>query len=459
MPEWALAGEVDPAELGSYKSTTIATVGPPAAQPSMGVAPVEAQQPGGEWEFAGVVGGTEDDAEAVRKAGNVFGTVQAVNQERSRFGLPSITEADLPDRSGLLGRVKDLGSGIYEAVVDRFPEDVARMWRGGDVYLNGDSWADRTIEENRRDRAMRLPSRQYASGDIAAKSLHDGPASMASSVILGLGGAALGTPGGPIGQAIGAAALTGPAYYRLAKDSFIEQVREHVQSLNINLSPQQWEQIKADIDDKATKYGLWEAGPELLSQAFTAGLLKGAAGPVLSRVLGFKAMSNQLAKSAVARTMAKLGAEVAEEELTGGLTYYGQAGIERDAGLRQTEPTLGEFAREQAGPVAYGSLLQGRGMDLAHKVAGHRQRQTQPVQAQPTQVQTQPQVQLLPANPAPFATAGELGLLPEGQDFADTPTVPQLTFEQEIIQGRQRLRSNVEDILREGRESYQRNVR
>lgn len=131
-------------------------------------------------------------------------------------------------------------------------------------------------------------------------------------------------------------------------------------------------ELNKAIDADATEYGLWEVGPEAISQFFTLGLIKGAGGMALKK-LGMGAMADAIGKRALTRIPVKMGAELGEEETTEGITYFGQEGIRQRYGLRPDAPTLGEFAREQAGPVAVGSLLQLGGMRAAEAV-GHRMR-------------------------------------------------------------------------------------
>ena len=298
-----------------------------------------------------------------------------------------ITESDIPDRSGLLGRASELGHGIASAVTDRFPEDMARIYQGSDVKLKDDSIAQKIIDQQKKDQAAEVMSRQRILGDGWNKSLYEGPGSIATSAVVGGGGALVGgvsgtkigvavtsptmnpaaiaaggATGGVIGAMVGAGATTGPAFYRMAKNQFLGSIldlsKQTALTDGIPLTAQEWEQIKTDIDNEATQYGLWEAGPEALSQAFTAGLLKGVGGKVFGKIPGIQAITDKISKNALMRVGAKLTGEIAEEEATEAMTFMGQGGIEKEAGLRQTDPTLGEFVREQAGSVAVGSALQ-----------------------------------------------------------------------------------------------------
>lgn len=289
-----------------------------------------------------------------------------------------ITRADIPDRSGLWGSVEELGSGLKSAVLDQFPEDMARIWEGGDVSLDESSWARKLIREQEKDRSRRVLSRQVIEGDTWAKSLYQGPQSVATSAATGATGSVAGGAAGsavPVvgtaaGAVVGAAAGSGVAFYRLAKNQFLHEVLSLAKGKKIDLTPEEWEGIKADVEDEAVKIGLWEAGPEALSQAFTVGLLKGAGGRVFGSVPGLSKITQAISKNALTRVGAKLAAEVGEEEVTEGMTYFGQEAIRKDVGLREDDPSLGEFVREQAGPVAVGSVLQIGGMGAVERAFG-----------------------------------------------------------------------------------------
>ncbi|BDQ36294.1 hypothetical protein SYK_06540 [Pseudodesulfovibrio nedwellii] len=306
----------------------------------------------------------------------------AVDQYNQVNPNTPITVDDLPDNSGFFGGARELGTGILNAVRDQFPEDIARISRGGDVDLKNDSWEDEWIAEQKKDRASRIPSKQVILGDKWNESLAQGPASVATSAVVGasgglagakvgamIGGAAgsavpvAGTTagaitGGTVGSMVGAFASTGPAFYRMAKDQFLEEMLDVAKKGNVNLTAPEWEAIKKDIDDEASEMGAWEAGPEAISQALTAGMFKGVGGKIFGKIPGFAGITEAISKRALARIGAKMTAEVAEEEVTEAVTYFGQEGIRKDMDLRKDDPTLGEFIDTQAGPVAVGSVLQ-----------------------------------------------------------------------------------------------------
>lgn len=289
------------------------------------------------------------------------------------------------DRSGLFGGIRLLGEGIYDAVTDQFPEDMARAWRGGDIDPTNSGLADSIIKRQTKDSAARIPSLQEAEGDILANSLYQGPRSIATSVATALvgsaAGGAAGSAFGPVGTVlggmVGGAAMSGAAFYRMAKDQFVDEVQQAMQrSMGRAMTSEEAAELNRAIDADATEFGLWEAGPEAVSQFFTLGLIKGAGGTALKK-LGMGVMSDSIGKRALTRIPTKMAAELTEEETTEGTTYFGQEGIRQRYGLRPDAPSLGEFAREQAGPVAVGSLLQLGGMRGAYAIGNRMRRRAE----------------------------------------------------------------------------------
>lgn len=327
-----------------------------------------------------------------------------------------ITAKDLPDRPGVLGGAEDLIVSTGQALLNRLPEDLARVARGGNIelpkkpkgvgaaveYAKESAFSpEATIQRSRRDEF--LPSRQAVSGDTLRKGLWEGPQSIPTSVATTIGGGVIGGKtgaalggaiggavtaeaggagavpgaaiGGVAGSMVGAATLSGVAFYRLAKDQFLEEVLNQAQKNNVNLSQKEWNDIRAKVEDDAQEFGYWEAVPEAVGSAITTGIFSKAGTRLMSKipVLGkiFKeggegALSRALAKVPGAQPAAqftgKLAADMAEETATEAATFMGQEGIRKEQGLRDTEPTLGEFGREQLPAVLVGTAMQGGAM-------------------------------------------------------------------------------------------------
>ncbi|WP_027179815.1 LPD38 domain-containing protein [Maridesulfovibrio bastinii] len=300
----------------------------------------------------------------------------AVDQYNLQNPEHPITVDDIPDRNGFWGGVEELGYGLFNALRDQFPEDIARIWQGDDVKVNDDSWAQRLIDEQEKDKASRVPSKQIILGDKLHQALYEGPAGVVTSAATGVAGMSAGAlsgsvlpgPGNVIGGMVGAGGTSGVAFYRLAKNQFLHEMLDTAKENDVEITESQWEKLKKDIDDEATEIGLWEAGPEAISQFFTAGLVKGVVGKLAAKIPGLSKVTDAVSKRAMARIPATLAAEIGEEEATEYATYLGQEGIRKDVGLRKTDPSLKEFAETQAGPVAVGAGLQLGAHKIGHKL-------------------------------------------------------------------------------------------
>lgn len=301
----------------------------------------------------------------------------------------TITEDDIEDRSGFAGGLKQLFEGAYDAVTDRFPEDFARAVRAGDISADGSGWTDRVIARQERDRNARVASRQeILEPNSWTSALYNGPQSVATSLATSLAGAGIGSAIGSVipgvgtigGGMVGAFGATLPVFRNMAKDQFVDEIRNAVQrERGSALDAAELEELKSAIEEDANEYGLYEALPESIGNALLTGILKGATGAVLNKI-GLGNMAETIGRRALTRIPAKmLGAqaeEQAEEAVTFGGSYGlfgdepgGQEGIRFRYGLRETPPTLGEYVETQAKPVAIGTLMQAGTMGAANKAA------------------------------------------------------------------------------------------
>lgn len=327
-------------------------------------------------------------ADAAQEARNLYGEEAA----------EAIKELDrlMPDLKGAMGAVQQLGIGLKRAVADQLPEDAARLYRstvGAGVVLDEDDWASRTIRKQQEDRTEAPMPIQELSGNKRYRALAGGPQSMATSIVTGVGGmlaggaagAAAGSAvpgignaaGAVVGAAVGSAALSGGTFYAIARDRFLEMVRDHALASNGSLSPADWAGLKKELESEAAEYGLAEAGPEAISQAFSTFLFKSpAAQRVIGKALsqaGMESLANRATQTAIGRISTKYGAEVAEELATETTTQVWQGGIEERAGLRKEAPTVGEAFREVAPEVIGGALIQGGAFDVASRLGRKRQ--------------------------------------------------------------------------------------
>lgn len=178
-----------------------------------------------------------------------------------------ITAQDIrdKDRSGFWGGAQLLGEGVWDAVTDQFPEDMARTWRGGDIDPSKAGMADNIIQQQAKDSAARIPSIQEVEGDGLATSLYQGPrsiaTSMATGVAGGLMGGAAGTAAGPVGSAVGTmvggATMSGAAFYRMEKDQFVDEVQQAMQrSMGRTLTSDEASELNQAIDADAVQFGI-----------------------------------------------------------------------------------------------------------------------------------------------------------------------------------------------------------
>lgn len=168
--------------------------------------------------------------------------------------------------------------------------------------------------------------------------------STVTTLLAGIAGAVAGSvagiPGGPVGMAIGAstgaATASGATAYRMAKDQFVDNMKDYFndESLKNNgrtLSQDEWDTIRNKYESASTKYGLWEALPEALSSAVTLGVGKLALNTMKSAL---KSPLMKLAKT-VGGAIGGVGTEIGTEAIT----EYGQSGVEKEVfGTEQKTP-------------------------------------------------------------------------------------------------------------------------
>lgn len=299
----------------------------------------------------------------------------AISAERARLGQEPVTAADFPDRSGIGGYLREIGSAVKDAVLYRFPKDLAQALQGGDVPLKQDGLLDKVIRYGEQGEAESLPSQQEILGQGAHRAVREGIMGIPTPLITGgagalaggkIGGvigaaltpeaagsgaapgAALGAGAGAIGGVIGAGAVTYPVFYRQAKNQFLRLILDQAKANNVNLSDPEWESIKSNVGDDANAYGMWAAGPMAVTSAFTQGLFGSLGGKALQAIPGFRGIADGMAKSAVARA-AKEGVDLtagqALANVTGGQILRNAAaslpGVQAAAGMAAKIPGAG----------------------------------------------------------------------------------------------------------------------
>ena len=218
-----------------------------------------------------------------------------------------------------------LPGGVVDTVRD--------VWRGGDIDVND---ADTLRERQEREREQAEYVRKYQGKTF--EGLPDAMMSIPYSLTTmgaSLGAGAAGAVAGPVGAGAAGMAAAGTVAYRATKEDFMRRMLDQTkQVLGRMPSQEEWDRVAEEFDGEATRYGLWEAGPEALSNLFMAKLL----GPLGKNV--FKGGLGNIAK--------RVGGLYGEELGTETATQMGQGYEEERAGLREKAPgfleAFGEIA-------------------------------------------------------------------------------------------------------------------
>lgn len=235
-----------------------------------------------------------------------------------------------------------IGSGLSSAV-DVFQESAGRAVRQltGGISFEEDSFLDRFIkkqeqeEQNQNVEYWRRNKRVLPFTDfLTLGDLQQGLSQLGYSGAAATGGMLYGAarmPESPIVGAMTGAALTaGATTFLVDRDQFLSQLKDKLSQEDPNWSAEKWEEVKNAVGDDATLHGLWEAIPEAVGSALTAGIIHAPVGKI--------AESIPFIKEGITRTMVsagiKLGAEVTEELGTEALTQLKQGEIEYGVGLR-----------------------------------------------------------------------------------------------------------------------------
>ncbi|WP_459933393.1 PLxRFG domain-containing protein [Fundidesulfovibrio butyratiphilus] len=201
-----------------------------------------------------------------------------------------------------------------------------------------------------------VPFTDFKVPSITGKDILSGVGNLgysAPSMIAGLGAGALASESGP--GAIAAASATAGAVggvigYRATKDQFVQEATEHFLKQRPKSSEQDVLSFQKSIEPLATEYGLWEAGPEAVSQAVTAGLIKLPVADMLSKVFPALKAAGPVMKANIMGKVAsgaiKTGADLGEELTTETITQKNQGRIESEMGMRDKAPTWGESFQE-----------------------------------------------------------------------------------------------------------------
>lgn len=208
----------------------------------------------------------------------------------------------------------------------------------------------------------------------------------------GLAGGAAGgllSGGNPVVAGGAGMAASGKTAYEASVAQFNRTLYDaSTQVLKREPTPDEWGKIQGYFADKATEYGLWEAGPEAISNLLMTKLL----GPLGSKVKGG-------IKGAFKSILGLYGEELGTETIT----QMGQGGIEADMGLRDKAPgPIDAFFEVAPATIAQTTLFAGgkKGIDLAFRrtLAGRNSGQEGNIQQSGGGTTVPPTIE----NPQPF---------------------------------------------------------
>lgn len=273
--------------------------------------------------------------------------------------------AQQTDEPGFLSRLGNTALAIGEGLTmlpGGIVDTVRDTWHGGDIDVT-DTEAMREREERARQQAAYVQKYQGKAFDGVADAMISMPYSLATmGASLGAGIPATMAAGPVVGGATGMAA-SGAVAYRASKQNFMENMlAETTKVLGRTPTQGEWDRIAQEFDSEATQYGLWEAGPEALSNLFMAKLL----GP-----LGKRVFSGGIGNAAK-RVAGLYGEEMATETAT----QMGQGSIEADLGLRDEAPGVLQALGEVAPATFWQTTLMAggkKGLDLLSRRYGRGQ--------------------------------------------------------------------------------------
>ena len=273
--------------------------------------------------------------------------------------------AQQTDEPGFLSRLGNTALAIGEGLTmlpGGIVDTVRDTWHGGDIDVT-DTEAMREREERASQQAAYVQKYQGKAFDGVADAMISMPYSLATmGASLGAGIPATMAAGPVVGGATGMAA-SGAFAYRASKQNFMENMlAETTKLLGRTPTQDEWDRIAQEFDSEATQYGLWEAGPEALSNLFMAKLL----GP-----LGKRVFSGGIGNAAK-RVSGLYGEEMATETAT----QMGHGSIEADLGLRDEAPGVLQALGEVAPATFWQTTLMAggkKGLDLLSRRYGRGQ--------------------------------------------------------------------------------------
>jgi len=282
------------------------------------------------------------------------------------MGMPSDISVKLPsmaDRKAVYAEEAANRQSVYRVIGEgilKLPRQIAAtilqafQGQGGASVVDPD-WADRFISDANRDLTEFEIEMVDKYGEQLSKSglpfsvtdLTQLPRNIAYSITSMGAGLATGIPiaFAPVPGArvaawgVGSAASGAVAYsmttYQIMQQYLELKNEDQITKTGRGITAEEEEQLKADFEDKAREYGLWEAVPEAISNL--------AFGKILTTPL-----TGMVGKNIATRLISKLAALYGEEMLTETITQMGQSAIEVEAGLREKRISWVEAFKEVA---------------------------------------------------------------------------------------------------------------
>ena len=271
--------------------------------------------------------------------------VAAYEEPEQPEPVEQVQAPEPPVDDSFLGDLKLAGKaaigGLYQAATDTFPQTVGGAIRGTDVPLRDTGVIDRMIADQQRDiEAKQLSPEEKQrrlfgiidAGDIesGAQSVGYSAATLVPSIAAKAGGAALGSliPVPGVGTAAGYAAGAGASYViasRADMNQVLRQKRDQLLELNPNMTEQEWEGVKQEVNNAVKMHGRAEGGWEAAGNALQLAILSlgskwGVGRPIIAKIAG-------IATGAVGDIPIELATEAK--------TQQAQAEAEREMGLRE----------------------------------------------------------------------------------------------------------------------------
>jgi len=165
-------------------------------------------------------------------------------------------------------------------------------------------------------------------------------ASMGAGLAAGVPISFIPVPGARVAAWTTGTAASGKVAYEMSTYEIMQEYleaknEESIENTGKGITSEEEKELKTIFGYEAAKYGLWEAVPEALSNLAFAKILTAP----LAKIAG---------KNIATRIVAKLSGLYGEELLTETITQKGQAGIEKEAGLREKDITWGQALKEVA---------------------------------------------------------------------------------------------------------------